>query len=196
MRERKKTADADPQKHLMLHIFPFWRFIILLQETYSQRKGYNAGLNICGQFRCTCLYIALNEKHSKTQTQFITSSGVHKSILFRARKSKDNRVRNLYFISRSGRKGSHWYIQFVSNGPCGKLKLQLLKSHQSKAFPFYFLPNSLMKWGLSNYCTCVSISPCNNNLLFSLNKVSTGVAAFKILISYKSNGIIDNSHLQ
>lgn len=88
MRERKKTADADPQKHLMLHIFPFWRFIILLQETYSQRKGYNAGLNICGQFRCTCLYIALNEKHSKTQTQFITSSGVHKSILFRAGSTK------------------------------------------------------------------------------------------------------------
>lgn len=164
-RDEREEADCRCWCAKAIHA-TYFAFLEVYQETSCHGKGHDAGLNICGQLQWSCLCITLSKKHSKTaQIHWITSSGAHKSWIFRARKYKDTRVKNLHFTSMSGRKGSHWYIQFVSNGPCrGKLKLQLCKSHQSEAVPIYFWPNSLMKWGLSNYCTCVSISPCNNNL--------------------------------
>lgn len=150
-----------------LNIFSLWRFIILLCDTFPQRRRSGEGLNICGKFQRTCLNIAFNEKDSgTTPAQNITSSVARKfSVFVGARKYRDNRVRNVRFTVVCWGKDSHRCTQFVSNGPCcGKLKLQLCKSCHSEVSPFYFWPNLLMKWGLSNYCTCVSISPCNNDL--------------------------------
>lgn len=99
------------------------------------------------------------------------------------------------FYHLSWGKDSHWCMQLVSNGPCcGKLKLQLCKSYESEVSPVYFWHNLLTKWGLSNYCTYVSISPCNNDLTCWLALiVSKGVAVLKILSSHKFNEIMDNS---